>query len=76
MLILMFANAPDTLAVFGLKPPKARVPLTTAQRAAKTAKAEATRIARGTASKKQKAAIKGNVAGVTITPLITPPAAS
>jgi hypothetical protein len=64
----MFVNAPDTLAVFGLKPPKARAPRTAEQIAAAAAKAKATRIARGTASKKAKSAIKGNVTGVNIVP--------
>ena len=64
----MYANAPDTLVLFGLKPRKARAPRTSAQIAAAAAKAEATRIARGTASKKAKSAIKGNVTGVNIVP--------
>ena len=68
----MFANSPDTLAVFGLKPRKVPVPRTPAQKAASAAKAKATREARGTASKKQKAAVTGNVVGVTITPITAP----
>jgi hypothetical protein len=70
--LLTFANATQTLADFGLTPPKARAPLTTAQRAAKAAKAKATRAARGTTSKKQKLAIKGDVTGVTVTPITIP----
>ena len=68
----MYANAPDTLALFGLQPVKARAPRTGAQIAAAAAKAEATRKARGTTSKKQKLAVTGNVTGVSITPIIAP----
>jgi hypothetical protein len=75
-LLLTFANATQTLADFGLTPAKARTPLTTEQLAARNAKAKATRIARGTTSKKQKLAVKGNVTGVTVTPVIVPPAAT
>ncbi|HEY1697774.1 MAG TPA: hypothetical protein VGG39_36690 [Polyangiaceae bacterium] len=67
-LFSMFGNAPPTLAIFGLQPPKAKVPRTTQQKAAAAAKAKATRAARGTVSRKAKAAIKGNVVGVQITP--------
>jgi hypothetical protein len=76
-LLSMYANAPDTLAVFGLKPRKARAPATTAQRAATAAKAAATRAARGTTGSKKKLAVTGNVTGVTITPITAPaPAAT
>ena len=71
-LISMYANAPDTLAVFSLKPPKAKTPLTAEQRAASVAKAKATREARGTKGKNQKALVTGNVTGVTITPITAP----
>jgi hypothetical protein len=64
----MYSNAPDTLALFGLKPRKAPAPRTSQQLAAAAAKAAATRKARGTASKKAKSAIKGNVTGVNIVP--------
>src|SRR5579862_7923732 len=53
-----FSNATQALGDFGLQPPKAAKPLTTEKRAAATAKLRATRKARGTTSKKQKAAIK------------------
>src|ERR1039458_9725419 len=46
-----FANATQTLADFGVAPPKVRTPLTTEQKAAAAAKAK--RLARGTTSKKQ-----------------------
>jgi hypothetical protein len=45
------------------------------QLAARAAKAAATREARGTTSKKQKLAVKGNVTGVTVTPVTAPSAA-
>jgi hypothetical protein len=72
---LTFANATPTLADFGLAPRKARTPLTPAQLAARSAKAAATRQARGTTSKKQKLTVKGNVTGVTLTPVTAPTAA-
>jgi hypothetical protein len=75
LVLAAFANATQTLADFGLTPPKARTPLTTEQRAARAAKAKATRIARGTTSKKQKLAVKGNVTGVIVTPVTAPTAA-
>jgi len=65
-----FSTAPQELADFGLQPPKARKPLSSDKRAAATAKLRSTRAARGTTSKKQKAAVKGNVTGVDITPVI------
>jgi hypothetical protein len=68
----MYANAPDTLALFGLEPRKVPAPRTAAQKAASAAKAAATREARGTTGKKKKAQITGNVTGVTITPITTP----
>ena len=71
----MYANAPDTLSLFGLETRKVPAPRTAAQKAASAAKAAATRIARGTASKKKKSAITGNVTGITITPVTAPTAA-
>jgi hypothetical protein len=67
-----FSNAAQTLADFGLTPPKARAPMTVEQKAAAAAKAKATRTARGTTSKKKKLAVKGNVTGVTVTPITSP----
>jgi hypothetical protein len=72
ILLSMFANAPDTLALFGLAPRKVPAPRTAAQKALTAAKAKATREARGTLGKKQKAQITGNVTGVTITPITAP----
>ena len=65
-----FGIAVQDLADFGLAPPKARAPRTGEQLAAAAAKARATRAARGTTSKKQKLAVKGNVAGITVVPVI------
>ena len=66
---LMFSNNTTTLAAFEIAPKKPRQPLSAAARAAATAKAKATRIARGTVSKKQKSELTGGVTGVTITPV-------
>jgi len=71
-LALMFSNAPATLQGFGLAPRKKPAPLSGEARAAATAKAAATRLARGTKGSAQKALITGNVTGVTITPITTP----
>jgi hypothetical protein len=69
-----FDSAAQTLADFGLEPPKARTPLTAEQKAAAVAKLRATRKARGTTSKKQKLAVTGNVTGVVVTPVTAPAA--
>ena len=58
---LSFAGQVDTLADFGLTPRKARV-VTPEEQVIAAAKAKATRAARHTMGKKQKAAIKGTVA--------------
>ena len=76
LVLVTFAGATQTLADFGLAPPKARTPLTAQQLAARAAKAKATRIARGTTSKKQKLAVKGDVTGVVVTPVTLPTAAT
>ena len=75
LVLAAFANASQTLADFGLTPPKARTPLTAQQLAARAAKARATRVARGTTSKKKKLAVKGDVTGVVVTPVTAPTAA-
>jgi hypothetical protein len=49
-----FGDSPDVLADFGLKPKKARTPLTISQLAAAAAKRAATRAARHTMGTKQK----------------------
>jgi hypothetical protein len=69
---LQFKSAPDVLTDLGITPRKAPKPLSSAARAAAEAKAKATRIARGTKGKKQKAAVTGNVTGVTIVPVTAP----
>jgi len=68
-----FSTATAQLGDFGLQAPKAHQPLPTAKRVAATAKLRATRTARGTTSKKQKLAIKGDVTGVTVTPIVASP---
>jgi hypothetical protein len=75
LVLAAFPSATQTLADFGLKPHKARAPLTSEQLAAQAAKAKATRVARGTTSKKKKLAVKGDVTGVTVTPVHAPAAA-
>jgi hypothetical protein len=65
-----FGSSTNTLADFGLKPRKARKPLTAEQLAAKAAKAKATRKARGTIGKKKILAVKGDVTGVVVTPVV------
>ncbi len=76
LVLVTFAGASQTLADFGLAPPKARTPLTAQQLAVAAAKAKATRIARGTTSKKKKLAIKGDVTGVLVTSVTAPTAAT
>jgi hypothetical protein len=68
-----YGNAAQ-LADYGLTPHKARTPPTAEQRAAAVQKLRATRKARGTTSKKQKAAIHGTVETPTTTG--QPPAAA
>jgi hypothetical protein len=65
----MYSDDAAILSVLDIAPKKPRAPLSTAARAVRAAKVEATRKARGTTSKKQKATIKGAVTGVTITPV-------
>ncbi len=76
-LVLFFAGQVETLADFGLtgRKPTAVTPET---RVAAAAKARATREARHTMGKKQKAKIKGTVpaAAPEVPPAATPPAAS
>jgi hypothetical protein len=65
-----FGNSPDALAEFGLKPKKARTPLTIDQLADAAAKRAATRAARHTMGPKKKQSVKG-----TVTTIVTPPTA-
>jgi hypothetical protein len=63
-----FAGAPDVLADFGLHP-RARATLTVGAKAAAAAKRAATRAARNTMGSKQKLSVKGDVVGITVTPV-------
>jgi hypothetical protein len=69
-LVATYGDATETLADYGLKPLKARAPRSVEQKALSAAKSKATRVARGTKGKKQKASIHG----VVTTPAATPPA--
>ncbi len=69
---LAYATSPTPLQTLGITPRKKPAPLSVEALAAAKAKAKATRAARGTTSKKQKALITGNVTGVNITPVVTP----
>ncbi len=64
-------NAPDVLADFGITT-KARAPQTVEQKTAAAAKRAATRAARHTMGKKQRAKVQGDVTGVTVTPIAAP----
>ena len=66
----MFRGQTTTLADFGLEPPRARRPATTEEAVLAVEKRRATRKERRTMGKKQKAAIKGDVTGVVITPKV------
>ena len=68
-LLSAFDGATQALADFGMQPSKVRKPLDAEQRAAAAAKLRATRKARGTTSRKQKLAVKGDVTGVVVTPV-------
>jgi len=72
-LVATYGDATETLADYGLKPLKAKAPLTSDQKAAAAAKLRATRKARGTTSKKQKALIKGTVTAPADKPVAPPP---
>jgi len=65
-----FGSSPDVLADFGMVP-KARSTPTTATKAAAVVKRTATRAARHTMGTKQKKAVRGDVTGVTLTPVIS-----
>jgi hypothetical protein len=71
-----FSNAMAQLGDFGVQAHKVRQPLVTEKRVVATAKLKATRKARGTTSKKQKLAVKGDVTGVVMTPVTHPAPAS
>jgi hypothetical protein len=69
-----FGSAPDILAAFGLKPKKARAPLTTEKKAAAIAKTQATRTARHTMGPKAKKKVKGTITTIVTAPSATPAA--
>jgi hypothetical protein len=73
MLLATYGNAPATLADYGLVPHKGPTPPSASVKATAVLKREATRTARHTMGKKQKAAIKGSVPDTTPA---TSPAAS
>jgi len=70
-LLVAFAGQIDTLADFGLNPRKPRV-LSPEQKTIAATKARATRAARHTMGKKQKAAVKGTVSPAAPAPAVTP----
>ena len=73
-LLTTYGTDAETLGDFGLEPRKAPAPRTTEQKTAAAAKMRATRKARGTTSKKQKLAVRGDVTGVVVTPVTSAPA--
>jgi hypothetical protein len=71
----MFQESPDTLAVFNLAAPKAATK-TVATKATAVAKSKATRVARNTLGSKQKSKIKGTVPVASTEPAQTPAAST
>jgi hypothetical protein len=71
-----YPNSPDVLADFGLHPRKSPTPLTADAKAAAAAKRKATRAARHVMGSKQRTRIKGDVTGVTVTPVVAAPTAT
>ena len=70
---LTFGNSADALTDFGIPPPKARTPMTAEAKAIAAAKARATRVVRGTASKKAKKNVKGHItARLVVTQVASP----
>jgi hypothetical protein len=70
-----FGTQPDVLADFGLRPKKVPAPMTPEQKAAAKAKRAATRKARGIIGSRKRAAVKGDVTGVIVTPVTAAEAA-
>jgi len=64
-----YLNSPEVLADFGLQT-KPRALLTTEAQAAANAKRASTRAARHTMGSQQRKAVKGDVTGVTVTPIV------
>jgi hypothetical protein len=71
-LVGMLGNNAAAMATVGVAPRKRPPPLTVEQKVVANAKRAATRTARGTQGKKQKAKVTGNVTGVSMTPVTTP----
>jgi hypothetical protein len=63
-----YGTSPDALADFGINP-KPRAQLTAEAKTAAAAKRKATRAARHTMGSKQKLGVKGDVTGITVTPI-------
>jgi hypothetical protein len=72
VLVARLGKSSTQLITYGFPPAKVGVK-STATKSAAVAKAEATRVARGTKGKAQKQAIVGNVTGVVITPVTAGP---
>lgn len=75
MVIGMFSQSPDTLAIFGLKAPKV-VKKTLETKTTAVAKSMATRTARGTKGKRQRLEIKGTAPAANSGPVPSAPAAT
>jgi hypothetical protein len=67
---LMYKDNHTGLGDFGVKPYRDRAPLTNDVLLVRAEKAKATRVKRGTKGKRQKAAIRGDVTGVVIEPIV------
>jgi hypothetical protein len=70
-----YQNSPDVLADFGIHP-KARATPTVEAKTAAVAKRASTRAARHTLGSKQRLAIKGDVTGVILSPIVSKPPAT
>ena len=68
-----FGNSADVLADFGLAPKKVRTPLKADQKAAAAAKRKSTLAARGIVGTRKRAAVKGNVTGLEMVPIVKGP---
>ncbi len=75
LLRVRFGGSPATLLKFGLSEPKVHPP-SVKTLAAAAIKREATRQARGTKGSRQRKALKGNVVGVEMTPVVAGPPTS
>jgi len=66
--LAMFESKPEVLAAFDVSPRRQPLPRTAEQKVVAAAKARATREARGTMGKKEKAKVKGALTGPVIVP--------